>query len=100
MGAPSQVTKAELSAHSFAKDATQGLLRKLLGPQLWEGWFGQKDIVIDDASVLPRQLMAFLYHALQQLKEHYLAVEETKAAASKSYALLLEATSKNRRMLT
>ena len=94
------VTMAELAAHSYAKDATQGLLRKLLGPQLWKGWFGQEDIVISDMSVLPRQLMAFLYHSLQQLKEHYLAVEDTKIAASQSYALLLEATSKKRRMIT
>ena len=94
------VTMAELSAHSLAKDATQGLLRKLLGPQLWKGWFGKDDIVIADVSVLPRQLMAFLYHSLQLLKEHYLAVEDTKIAAGKSYALLLEAASKKRRMIT
>ena len=91
---------AELAAHSYAKDATQALLRKLLGPQLWKGWFEQEDMVIADGAVLPRQLMTFLYHALQQLKDHYLAVEETRIAASKSYAQLLEATSKKRRTIT
>lgn len=93
------VTIAELSAHSLAKDATQGLLRKLLGNQLWKGWFGTNDCVIAEGSILPRQLMFFLYHALLQLKDHYLSIEDTKAAAGKSYALLLEAASKKRRTL-
>ena len=94
------VTIAELSAHSLAKDATQALLRKLLGTQLWEGWFGKPDVVIEDTSVLPRQMMAYLHYALLQLKDNYDAIEDTEAAAAKSYALMLEDSSKKRRMAT
>ena len=94
------ITIAELSAHSLAKDATQALLRKLLGPQLWEGWFGTIDIVLEDDSVLPRQLVAYLQYALSQLKHNYDALRDTKAAAAKSYALMMEYSSKKRRMVT
>ena len=86
--------------HSMAKDTTQSLLKTLLGTQLWGGWFWKPDIVIEDGCILPRQMMAFLYYALQQLKDHYEAVEETKSAAAKSYAVLLEASSKKKRTAT
>ena len=76
------LTIAELSAHSLAKDATQALLRKLLGTQLWEGWFGAVDTVLADDAVLPRQLMAYLQYALSQLKHNYDALQDTKAAAA------------------
>ena len=94
------ITIAELSAHSLAKDATQALLRKLLGPQLWEGWFGTVDIVLEHTSVLPRQLMAYLQYALSQLQHNYDALEDNKAAAAKSYALMVEDSSKKRRTIT
>ena len=93
------VTLAELSAHSLAKDTTQALMLKLLGPQLWQGWFGQSDFRMADDSVLPRQTLMFLYYALQQMKDHYEGVEDTRAAAAKSYTSMVEANSKKRRTL-
>ena len=92
------VTITELESHCLVKDATQALLRKLLGPQLWQGWFGAPEFVLGDGCVLPRQLMMYLYYELQQLKEHYLAIEETKAAADNAYAMLLEASNKKRKV--
>ena len=90
---------AELSHYSLAKDTTQALMKKLLGPQLWEGWFGQADFTMVDDSVLPRQTLMFLHLALKQLKSHYEAVEDARAAAAQSYAQMAEANAKKRRTL-
>ena len=93
------VTLEELASHSLAKDTMQGLMKKLLGAQLWKGWFGEENFtIVDVTSVLPRQTLMFLFYSLQQLKEHYSAVEDTKAAAAKSFAALLEAGTKRRRI--
>ena len=98
-GGTISVTLAELSAHSLAKDTTQSLMLKLLGPQLWQGWFGQSDFRMVNDSVLPRQTLMFLYYALQQLKDHYEGVEDTRTAAAQSYASMVEASTKKRRTL-
>ena len=99
-GGTFSVTLDELSKNSLAKDATQDLLKKLLGKELWKGWFGDEDfLIVDGSSVLPRQALMFLHYALRQLKEQYEAVEETRTAAAKSFAQLLEASAKKRRVL-
>ena len=93
------VTLEELASHSLAKDTMQGLMKKLLGAQLWKGWFGEENFtIVDVTSVLPRQTLLFLFYSLQQLKEHHSAVADTKAAAAKSFAALLEAGTKRRRI--
>ena len=92
------VTLAELSHYSLAKDTTQSLMKKLLGQELWEGWFGKPDFTMADDSVLPRQTMTFLHLALKQLKSNYDAGEEAKKAATKDYAMLVEANAKRRKM--
>ena len=94
------VTLAELSHHSLAKDTTQSLLKKLLGPQLWAGWFGTPDFTMADDSVLPRQTLMFLHLALKELKSHYEAGEDTKKAATKAYALMVEDNNKKRKVQT
>ena len=91
------ISLAELNHHSLAKGDTQNLMRKLLGTQLWEGWFGKPDFVMAEESVLPRQLLTFLHLALKRLKTHYEAVEEAMAAAAKAYELLAEASAKKRK---
>ena len=98
MGGNIAVSLAELSLHSLAKDETQSLMKKLLGPELWEGWFGTAEFTMAADSMLPRQLMSFLHVALRQLKEHYEAGEDARTAAGKAYALLAEASAKKRKV--
>ena len=44
--------------------------------------------------VLPRQTLTFLHLALRQLKSRYDAGEEAKAAGTKAYADMAEASAK------
>ena len=98
MGGNSAVSLAELNLHSLAKGDTQALMKKLLGAELWAGWFGAADFLMADDSVLPRQLLTYLHVALRQLKEHYDAGEDAKTAAGKAYVLLAEASAKKRKV--
>ena len=98
LGGNIAVSLAELNLHSLAKDDTQSLMKKLLGTELWNGWFGATDFTMAADSVLPRQLMTYLHVALRQLKEHYEAGEGEKTAAGKAYALLAEASAKKRKV--
>ena len=90
------VTLAELSHHSLARDTTHSLMKKLLGPQLWQGWFVEPDFTMADDCVLPRQTLMFLLLAPKQLKDHYEAVEDARKAAAQSYALMVEANANKR----
>jgi hypothetical protein len=99
MGGAFMLTVGELTAHSLAKDGTQALLLKLLGEQLWQGWFGEPtNRVLDSSCVMPRQMLMFLYVALQQLREHYEQVEDTKASAATAFGILAENARKRLRL--
>ena len=98
MGGNIAVSLAKLNQHSLAKNETQSLMKKLLGAELWTGWFGAADFMMVEDSVLPRQLLTYLHLALRQLKEHYHAVEEARTAASQAYVLLAEANAKKRKV--
>ena len=97
LGGTIAFSMAELNCHALAKEETQSLMKKLLGADLWAGWFGAPDFTMADDSVLPRQLLTFLYAALKRLKGHYDAAEEVKTAAAKAYELLAEASAKKRK---
>ena len=73
-------------------------MKKLLGAELWTGWFGAADFMMAEESVLPRQVLTFLHLALQKLKEHYNAVEEARTAAGKAYMLLATDSAKKRKV--
>ena len=61
---------------------------KLLLGKLWALWFPDgKDP--DATSIVPRQMAQFLHYALDQLKSKYENLEETRADAAASYALIL-----------
>ena len=98
LGGNIAVTLAELSHHAMAKETTQALMKKLLGTELWGGWFGKPDFMMADESILPRQLLTYLHLALTQLKSNYEAGEEVKKAAARDYAMLAEANTKRRKV--
>ena len=82
----------DLRNEAVAKAGTDVLLKALLGP-LWSTLFPTTP---SGKTVLPRQSVLVLLHALERLKARFEGVEETKLAAAASYAVISEASKKRR----
>ena len=54
-------------------------------------------IPISEAEAIPRQALTFVSMALDKMKSHYDAVEETRKAAASAYALMAKEGSHKKR---
>ena len=83
---------ADLGKHSQAGAETQQLVQQILGPT-WENFFPSTPASSD---ILPRQVVVFLVHGLEQLRASYLYVADAKATSAAALAELRDCRKRRR----
>ena len=71
-------------------------MKRLLGEQLWDGWFSLAGAHPEDNEPLPRQALAYVALALDNMKTQYQGVDESKKTAAEAFARLTSETKRRR----
>ena len=79
------VTFGDLKAHCLAGEQSAAFMKQLLGPQLWDGWFGLIEESLCDEDYIPRQALTYTHMALQKIQFTVDVVAEHQAAAKVAY---------------
>ena len=74
-------------------------MKFLLGEQLWDGWFSLAGANPEDNEPVPRQALAYVALALDNMKTLYQGLEDSKKTAAESFARLTS-EAKRRRLAT
>ena len=90
------VTFGEMRKYCLAAKETHVLMKFLLGEQLWDGWFCLAGADPEDNEPVPRQAMAYVALALDNMKTLYQGVEDSKKTAAESFAQLTSEAKRRR----
>ena len=88
-------TFGQLQEHCSGPLSAPQLVKFLLG-DTWSLWFPEEGTGLAEGTILPRQSVLWLMHALDAMRQLYERAEASRLAAASSFAVLTE-TSKRRR---